>query len=87
MSCACAVSGNRFHSYFPLIFLILFVESERKIRNLETDKQHLQSHNDSLQNQLDALLTKQLVSSTTAKKVQTGISRQSRSKEHSHQWA
>ncbi|XP_065721027.2 centrosomal protein of 135 kDa isoform X1 [Drosophila suzukii] len=53
-------------------------ESERKIRNLETDKQHLQSHNDSLQNQLDALLTKQLVSSTTAKKVQTGISRQTK---------
>ncbi|XP_044317491.1 centrosomal protein of 135 kDa isoform X2 [Drosophila rhopaloa] len=53
-------------------------ESERKIRNLETDKQHLQSHNDGLQNQLDALLTKQMVSSTTAKKVPTGISRQTK---------
>ncbi|XP_041674094.1 centrosomal protein of 135 kDa isoform X3 [Drosophila eugracilis] len=55
-------------------------ESERKIRNLETDKQHLQSHNDGLQNQLDALLTKQMVSSTMVKKVSSGTSRQSRSK-------
>ncbi|XP_016994011.2 centrosomal protein of 135 kDa isoform X2 [Drosophila takahashii] len=53
-------------------------ESERKIRNLETDKQHLQSHNDGLQNQLDALLTKQLVSSATSKKVATGIGRQTK---------
>ncbi|XP_017053415.1 centrosomal protein of 135 kDa isoform X2 [Drosophila ficusphila] len=53
-------------------------ESERKIRNLETDKQHLQSHNDGLQSQLDALLSKQMVLSTTAKKVPTGISRQNK---------
>ncbi|XP_017112554.1 centrosomal protein of 135 kDa [Drosophila elegans] len=53
-------------------------ESERKIRNLETDKQHLQSHNDGLQSQLDALLTKQMVSSTAVKKVPSGIGRQTK---------
>ncbi|XP_026833676.1 centrosomal protein of 135 kDa isoform X2 [Drosophila erecta] len=53
-------------------------ESERKIRNLELDKQHLQSHNDGLQSQLDALLTKQMVSSVTNKKSQAGIGRQTK---------
>ncbi|KRK01930.1 centrosomal protein of 135 kDa isoform X1 [Drosophila yakuba] len=53
-------------------------ESERKIRNLESDKQHLQSHNDGLQCQLDALLTKQMVSTVTNKKSQAGIGRQTK---------
>ncbi|KMY99696.1 centrosomal protein of 135 kDa isoform X2 [Drosophila simulans] len=53
-------------------------ESERKIRNLELDKQHLQSHNDGLQSQLDALLTKQMVSSVTNKKPSAGIGRLSK---------
>lgn len=53
-------------------------ESERKIRNLELDKQHLQSHNDGLQRQLDALLTKQMVSSVTNKKATAGIGRQTK---------
>ncbi|KAH8242312.1 hypothetical protein KR032_000347 [Drosophila birchii] len=53
-------------------------ESERKIRNLETDRQHLQSHNVGLQHQLDALLSKQMVSSTAAKRTQIGANRQTK---------
>ncbi|XP_020798268.1 centrosomal protein of 135 kDa [Drosophila serrata] len=53
-------------------------ESERKIRNLETDREHLQSHNVGLQHQLDALLAKQMISSTAAKRTQIGINRQTK---------
>ncbi|XP_017019530.1 centrosomal protein of 135 kDa isoform X2 [Drosophila kikkawai] len=53
-------------------------ESQRKIRNLETDREHLQSHNVGLQHQLDALLSKQMVSSTAAKRTQIGVNRQAK---------
>ncbi|BFF96489.1 centrosomal protein of 135 kDa [Drosophila madeirensis] len=53
-------------------------ESERRVRGLETDKEHLQSHNVELQNQLDALLSKQLASSTTGKRTQVSTTRQTK---------
>ncbi|SPP76004.1 Hypothetical predicted protein [Drosophila guanche] len=53
-------------------------EAERRVRSLETDKEHLQSHNVVLQNQLDALLSKQMVSSTTGKRTQVSTTRQTK---------
>ncbi|XP_022211364.2 centrosomal protein of 135 kDa isoform X2 [Drosophila obscura] len=53
-------------------------EAERRMRSLETDKEHLQSHNVGLQNQLDALLSKQLVSSTTGKRTHVATTRQTK---------
>ncbi|KAH8380322.1 hypothetical protein KR009_010009 [Drosophila setifemur] len=53
-------------------------ESDRRIRCLETDKEHLQSHNVGLQNQLDALLSKQMISATSAKRTQAGTNRQTK---------
>lgn len=50
------------------------VDSERRIRSLQTDKEHLQSHNAQLQSQLDALLSKQLISAATTKRVALGTS-------------
>lgn len=50
------------------------VDSERRIRSLHTDKEHLQSHNAQLQSQLDALLSKQLISAATTKRVALGTS-------------
>ncbi|KPU78834.1 uncharacterized protein Dana_GF23686, isoform B [Drosophila ananassae] len=49
-------------------------ESDRKIRDLQTDKEHLQTHNAGLQNQLDALLSKQLISASNAKRLRGGAS-------------
>ncbi|KAH8242129.1 hypothetical protein KR026_005523 [Drosophila bipectinata] len=49
-------------------------ESDRKIRDLQTDKEHLQTHNAALQNQLDALLSKQLISASNTKRLRGGAS-------------
>ncbi|XP_033242157.1 centrosomal protein of 135 kDa isoform X2 [Drosophila miranda] len=55
-------------------------EAERRMRSLETDKEHLQSHNVGLQNQLDALLNKQLAgtSSTAGKRTHVSSTRQTK---------
>ncbi|XP_030570956.1 centrosomal protein of 135 kDa isoform X1 [Drosophila novamexicana] len=53
-------------------------EAERRIRNLQTDNEHLQSHNVQLQSQLDAFLSKQLINAATAKRTQLAISRQNK---------
>ncbi|KAH8261538.1 hypothetical protein KR044_010915 [Drosophila immigrans] len=47
-------------------------ESERRIRSLQTDREHLQSHNAQLQSQLDALLSKQIITAATVKRTQPG---------------
>ncbi|KAH8369969.1 hypothetical protein KR093_001625 [Drosophila rubida] len=47
-------------------------ECERRIRSLQTDREHLQIHNGQLQSQLDALLSKQLITAATAKRTQPG---------------
>ncbi|XP_030385616.1 centrosomal protein of 135 kDa isoform X2 [Scaptodrosophila lebanonensis] len=39
-------------------------ELQREVRNLQTDKEHLQCHNQQLQHQLDAVLTKQINTAT-----------------------
>ncbi|EDV97142.1 centrosomal protein of 135 kDa isoform X2 [Drosophila grimshawi] len=52
-------------------------ESDRRIRSLQTDKEHLQSHNVQLQSQLDSFLSKQIMTAaTTAKRTQLGTFRQ-----------
>lgn len=61
-----------------LYIILPSVDSERRIRSLQTDKEHLQSHNAQLQSQLDALLSKQLISAATTKRVPLGIARQGR---------
>ncbi|KAH8405257.1 hypothetical protein KR222_000686 [Zaprionus bogoriensis] len=53
-------------------------DAERKIRSLQTDKEHLQNHNAQLQSQLDALLSKQLLSATTSKRMPLGTARQTK---------
>ncbi|XP_034104614.1 centrosomal protein of 135 kDa isoform X1 [Drosophila albomicans] len=47
-------------------------DCERRIRSLQTDREHLQSHNAQLQSQLDAFLSKQILTATTAKRTHPG---------------
>ncbi|XP_068143265.1 centrosomal protein of 135 kDa isoform X2 [Drosophila tropicalis] len=51
-------------------------EAERRIRNLQTDREHLQCHNVEMQNQLDAMLSKQMVTSVGVKRNQGPAPRQ-----------
>ncbi|KAM8709398.1 hypothetical protein ACLKA7_016237 [Drosophila subpalustris] len=53
-------------------------EMERRIRNLQTDREHLQSHNAQLQGQLDAFLSKQIMSAATAKRTHPGSFQQTK---------
>ncbi|XP_017862911.1 PREDICTED: centrosomal protein of 135 kDa isoform X2 [Drosophila arizonae] len=49
-------------------------EAERRIRNLQTDSDHLQTHNAQLQAQLDTFLSKQIISASTGKRTPaTGV--------------
>ncbi|XP_030078735.1 centrosomal protein of 135 kDa isoform X2 [Drosophila hydei] len=50
-------------------------EAERRIRNLQTDSEHLQNHNVQLQAQLDTFLSKQLINATSAKKTFTALTK------------
>ncbi|XP_017842894.2 centrosomal protein of 135 kDa isoform X1 [Drosophila busckii] len=56
-------------------FELRLCDAERRLRSLQTDKEHLQSHNAQLQNQLDAFLSKQLFTATNAKRSQLGTAR------------
>ncbi|KAL7734982.1 hypothetical protein ACLKA6_011247 [Drosophila palustris] len=53
-------------------------EMERRIRNLQTDREHLQSHNAQLQGQLDAFLSKQIMTAATAKRTHPGSFQQTK---------
>ncbi|XP_034482120.1 centrosomal protein of 135 kDa isoform X2 [Drosophila innubila] len=53
-------------------------EMERRIRSLQTDREHLQSHNAQLQGQLDAFLSKQLMTAATAKRTHPGSFQQTK---------
>ncbi|XP_017955741.1 centrosomal protein of 135 kDa isoform X2 [Drosophila navojoa] len=48
-------------------------EAERRIRNLQTDSDHLQSHNAQLQAQLDTFLSKQIINASSGKRTPTEV--------------